>query len=646
MKSMEMWKTKRFDELKATGQLPSPTGVALQILKMAQSDDVGVAEVSRLVQGDPALAGRILKLVNSALYAGSRQITAITDAVARIGLNTVWQVALGFSVTSSYRRGRCRKFNYDDYWSHSLASAVAARRMARSTTLAQPEEAFTCGLLCQIGRLALACIFPEAYSNVIDAARGDEADLLNLEQTTFALDHREFTGAILQDWGLPGLWVTTARFQENPDDPNLPADEAARKLALLINSSQLFGSLCISPPNDRHSWRQRMMDQAERVMIGQEELFALCDASVQDWANWGDMLDVKTGDIPPMESICKREQPAEAQEKDNGEPTAPETARLRVLVIDPDPETVDTVRACLPPEAHIQTASLSSDALRLTLEFDPQIILTEWEIPGSSGVELCRSLRQTKAGQQVYILVLTRMFNEELLAAALEAGANEYVMKPIIPRVLEARIKVALRMIGLQQEVLRDKEQIRQNLVDMAVLNRTLEQAALTDSLTGLPNHRYAQDRLNEEWAASMRSGRSFTLMLLDLDHFKRINDTYGHDVGDIVLKETAAMVRRPLRATDIVCRIGGEEFLVICRDTEARYASLIAERLRQSVESGRIVAGGAEIGITVSIGVASKDASTADVQSLVKNADIAMYESKTSGRNRITIWTGSAKDQ
>jgi two-component system, cell cycle response regulator len=645
MNNMEMWKTKRFDELKATGQLPSPTGVAMQILKMAQSDDVGVAEVSRLVQGDPALAGRILKLVNSALYAGSRQITAISDAVARLGLKTVWQVALGFSVISNYRRGRCRKFNYDAYWSHSLASAVVAQKMARSSKTAHPEEAFTCGLLCQTGRLALACIFPEAYSNVIDAARGDEADLLNLEQSTFALDHREFTGAILQDWGLPNLWVTAARFQENPDDPNLPKEGAAKKLAILMNTSQVFGALCIAPPTERYGLRQKLLEQADRIKIGTEDLFALCNGSVREWANWGQMLDVKTFDIPPIETITKETQPAEAQKTEEGEQSSSDSARLRVLVIDPDSKTVDAVRACLPPEASIQTAMCDSDALRLTLEFDPQIILTEWEMPGLSGAELCRSLRQTQTGKQIYILVLTRMFNEELLASALEAGANEYIMKPIIPRVLEARIKGALRMIGLQQEVLRDKEQIRQNLADMAVLNRTLEQAALTDSLTGLPNHRYAQDRLNEEWAASMRNGNPFTLMILDLDHFKKVNDTYGHDVGDVVLKEAAATMRKPLRAMDIVCRVGGEEFLVICRDTDSRSASVIAERLRHSVEEGCIAAGDTQIRITISIGVASKDATTPDVQALMKNADLATYQSKTSGRNRVTIYGGSAQD-
>lgn len=641
-----MWKTKRFDELKATGQLPSPTGVAMQILKMAQSDDVGVAEVSRLVQGDPALAGRILKLVNSALYAGSRQITAISDAVARLGLKTVWQVALGFSVISSYRRGRCRGFNYDRYWSHSLASAVAAQRMARNTKLAHPEEAFTCGLLCQTGRLALACIFPEAYSNVIAAAGGDEADLLNLEQTTFALDHREFTSAILQDWGLPNLWVTAARFQEDPDDANLPAEPAAGRLANLMNASQLFGTLCIVHPNERYGWRQKLIEQAERIRIRKDDLFALCNESVRDWTTWGDMLDVKARVIPPLESIHKEEQPVDTHRTEEEGQAPSDSARLRILVIDPDPKTVDAVRACLPPEASIQTASSGSDALRFTLEFDPHIIVTDWEIPGLSGAELCRSLRQTKAGQRVYILVLTRMFNEELLASVLEAGANEYVMKPIIPRVLEARIKGALRMTGLQQEVLRDKEQIRQNLADMAILNRTLEQAALTDSLTGLPNHRYAQDRLNEEWAASRRNGSPFSLMILDLDHFKIINDTYGHDVGDVVLKETAAMLKRPLRAMDIVCRIGGEEFLVICRDTDSQNAFAIAERLRQSVESGRIFAGGTEIRITISIGVASQDSSTADVQSLLKNADLATYRSKTSGRNRVTVWTGSDQNQ
>lgn len=636
-----MWKTKRFDELKATGQLPSPTGVAMQILKMAQNDNVGVAEVSRLVQGDPALAGRILKLVNSALYAGSRQITAIPDAVARLGLKTVWQVALGFSVISGYRHGRCKKFNYDNFWANSLASAVAAQRMARHAKLAQPEESFTCGLLCQTGRLALACIFPEAYSNVIDAARGEEADLLSLEETTFALNHREFTGAILQDWGLPKHWVAAARFQEDPDDPNLPEEDSIRKLALLMNTSQLFGALCVSPSNTRYGWRQKLVEKAERIKINKEGLFAICDASVQDWKNWGDMLGVKTSVLPPMESIKREEQPFEAYPGEDGEQAAPEDTKTRILVIDPDPKTAEVASACLPPEASIQIASSASDAFRLILEYDPQIILTEWETPGLNGAELCRSLRQTKAGERIYILVLTKMFNEELLALALEAGADEYITKPIIQRVLDARIKGALRMIKLQHEALHDKEQIRQNLVDMAVLNRTLEQAALTDSLTGLPNHRYAQYRLIEEWETSLKSGNPFALMILDLDHFKNINDTYGHDVGDIVLKEVAAMLRKPLRTTDIVCRIGGEEFLVICRDTDSNSASNIAERLRRSVESGRIIAGQSEIKITISVGVASKDETITDVQSLMKNADLATYHSKSSGRNRVTTWTG-----
>ncbi len=642
---MEPWKTKRFDELKATGQLPSPTGVALQILRMAQSDDVGVAEVSRLVQGDPALAGRILKLVNSALYAGARQITAISDAVVRLGLRTVWQVALGFSVISNYRRGRCKKFDYDGYWSHSLASAVAAQRIARSTRLTAPEEAFTCGLLCQTGRLALACVFPEAYSHVIEAARGDEAELLNLEQSTFALDHREFTAAILQDWGLPVLWVTAARYQEDPDDPELPPDGAAGKLALLMNVSQLFGALCLAPPHRRHALRERMAAQAARIRVARDEVFALGNASARDWTTWGSLLDIKTRTVPPLESIETESQTAEPRAAEDAPVPPPDSTRLRVLVVDPDPGTAGAVHACLPPGTSLQTASHGTEALRLTLEFDPQIILTEWEIPGLSGVELCRALRQTKAGQQVHILVLTRIFDEELLASALEAGANDYVLKPIISRVLQAKIKSALRMIRLQQETLRDKEQIRQNLADMAVLNRTLEQAALTDSLTGLPNHRYAQDRLNEEWAASSRSGSPLTLMILDLDHFKHINDTHGHDAGDAVLREVAARLRKSLRTMDVVCRIGGEEFLVLCRDTDARNAPMIAERLRKSIESACVDSGGTDIRVTVSIGVASKDAHTADAQALVKNADLAIYQSKNAGRNRATIWSGPAQN-
>jgi diguanylate cyclase (GGDEF)-like protein len=193
-------------------------------------------------------------------------------------------------------------------------------------------------------------------------------------------------------------------------------------------------------------------------------------------------------------------------------------------------------------------------------------------------------------------------------------------------------------MIGLQQEVVRDREEIRQHLAELAVLNRTLEQAALTDPLTGLPNRRYALDRLSQEWASSQRSRTPLTCMVVDLDHFKQVNDTYGHDAGDQVLREVAVVLRKTLRATDVVCRIGGEEFVVICRDTDTVTSWNCAERLRQNVAEHVTRVGSAEIHMTISIGIAHGGSSVNDVEMLLKQADLATYESKKAGRNRTTM--------
>ncbi len=640
MMSMEMLKQKRFDELKATGQLPSPTGVALKILKMAQEEGVGLAEIARVVKGDPALAGRLLQLVNSAYYAGARPITAVSDAVTRLGVAAVWQVALGFSVVSGYRRGVCRYFEYERFWSKSLATAVAAQVMSRDSKLGQPEEAFTCGLLSQIGRLGLACIYPEAYSDVLLASQGQpEEELLGTEQQTFAMDHRELAAAILEDWGLASNWILAVRYHEDPLHSDLHETDDAQKLAWLMHAAAQIGAICVAASDQRGTLLKELLMRALRIGLSRERLLPLCDIVVREWSAWGKVLGVKTSALQPFNSIPVGTVPSEPDVGDRPVPLQGENAGLRTLVVDEDPSTFELVRHRLPVGSIAMSAFNSSDANRLALEFDPQLIIVDWKVGGIGGVELCRSLRKTKAGQQVYILILAHEYDENVLANALEAGANEYIMKPILPRVLEARVNVALRVIRLQQEVVRDREEIRRHLTELAVLNRMLEQMALTDPLTGLPNRRYALDRLGQEWAASRRNDSALTCLMIDVDKFKRINDTYGHDMGDRVLREIASVLRKSLRATDVVCRVGGEEFLVICRDTDSAQAEICADRLRRKVESHRIEE--CAVFMTISIGVAARGPAVSDVEALLKLADIATYKSKSDGRNRVTVAGG-----
>ncbi len=191
-----------------------------------------------------------------------------------------------------------------------------------------------------------------------------------------------------------------------------------------------------------------------------------------------------------------------------------------------------------------------------------------------------------------------------------------------------------MALVQLQHEIERDREEIRKFAAELSVTNRRLQEVALTDALTGFPNRRYAMERFDQEWAVGSRSGRALSCLVIDVDAFKTVNDTYGHDVGDAVLKQTAAALKSGLRTPDVVCRIGGDEFLAICPDTDLAAALMCGERVRQAVAAIAIKVGSLEIKVGISVGVATREATMADVDALIKAADQGVYVAKQRGRN------------
>jgi len=199
--------TTRFDELKATNQLPSPTGVALAILRLAESEKSTAQDITRVLQSDPAVCGRLLKITNSAFSGHARPVTSVREAVIQLGVRMVRNVALSFSLVSQHDRGACSAFDYAGFWSHSLAMGVAAQAGAHHTGEIPPQEAFTCGLLAQVGRLALASIYPTANKEILDhIGKGGPNELRALERASLDTDHNELTVAMLRDWGLPDVY--------------------------------------------------------------------------------------------------------------------------------------------------------------------------------------------------------------------------------------------------------------------------------------------------------------------------------------------------------------------------------------------------------------------------------------------------------
>jgi diguanylate cyclase (GGDEF)-like protein len=310
---------------------------------------------------------------------------------------------------------------------------------------------------------------------------------------------------------------------------------------------------------------------------------------------------------------------------------------LDILVIDDDLDALRRVSSELKSAGHrVRISQDCNDGLRIILETKPHLVLLDWALPRRSGQELCRTLRDTEAGRNTYVLVLQDAEHENQLMDAFVAGASDCISKPVRSQMLAGRIRACQRLTQLQQELARDKEELRCCLAQLAVANRQLQRAALTDALTGLPNRRYMIDRLKQEWAGAVRHGRELACIILDLDHFKLVNDRHGHDVGDVVLQKTAAVLRAAARRNDVVCRLAGEEFVVICPDSDLNAAASCGERLRKAIETSCIDAAGSGHAVTVSIGVATRTSRTVDPDALLKAADSALYEAKRSGRNRV----------
>jgi two-component system cell cycle response regulator len=618
----------RIEQLRLSGQLPSPKGVALAIMEMGRREDVSVDEIARVVQTDPALAGRLLRLANSAAQ-GARPIAAIPEAIIRLGLVAVRQLAMGFSLVDQYQTGPCRAFDYPRFWSHSLLFAVAMQELGSRTRMASPDDLFACGLMARIGYLALATIYPAEYAELLEHGDGNMAAR---ERQVLQVDHNEFTAAILTDCGIPAALVEPVYCHEAPESSGFSEGSRPYRLAHLFYHAKRLADLGLAPDADRHGIISELMLLSGKIGLNAEDLGDLVDRIFTHWREWSELLNVPAHILPPFAQMMTA--PA------SGGENIPAT--LRVLVVDDDAASrlllEDVIGNILGKRVH--AAANGQEALAMALEVVPQIVVTDWLMPVMDGLEFCRALRATEWGQSMYVIMLTSLETEAEIVDAFEAGVDDYVTKPLNERALRARMRAALHYVKLHENWERDRAQLKQFAAELAISNRKLEHYALTDLLTGLQNRRAGMNALAQAWSAANRSGQPVAVMMIDIDRFKSVNDTYGHAVGDKVLIEVATAIRDAARKDDSVCRMGGEEFLVVCRNTELKSTLQAAERLRQKVKALRITAAGAEIQLSVSIGVAGKEPDMPEADSLVNAADKALYAAKMAGRDRTCLIT------
>ncbi|MDO8811092.1 MAG: diguanylate cyclase [Gallionella sp.] len=628
----------KFEALKAKGQLPSPKGVALRVIQLTQKDDVTNQEIAHAIKADPALSGRIIKIANALVAYQTRPVASISDAVTVLGLNTVRQLVMGLSLVENSHNGPCCEFDYQGFWTRSLLAAITAQNLVLNSGVGSPEEVFILGLLGQIGSLALATACPEEYASVLkkSAAQAD-VPLADLERAEFGIDHNQMTQAMLADWGMPQVFQEVALYHEDPAQSNVAEGSRNWRMLHVQHVADYLSKVCLTQDPQRRKMVPKLILIATRLGVESDMLTVIGDKSIKEWQEWSKLFGIRSVEVPPFAKLLEAV-PLAPDIRDIGElpKSTDKSYNLRVLLVDDDRATLLLMKTLLEQAGHtVATAGNGMDALGMVEKFMPQLIITDWVMPKMDGIEFCKALRKNPVWRNIYVFIMTAQEGADRLVEAFKAGANDYMTKPINIKVLGARLGAGQRVVQLQEELEFDRQELRKFSTELAASNDRLQQMALTDVLTNLPNRRFANEHLERQWAGAERSGSPLSCMLVDIDHFKKINDTHGHKTGDDALKHVSEVLLHAVRKQDAVCRFGGEEFLVICPDTPADQAFQYAERLRRSVaETAAYSAGGQEFNVTVSIGLASKKPILPSTEILLQLADKRLYAAKKAGRN------------
>ncbi|MBV1698229.1 MAG: PleD family two-component system response regulator [Hyphomicrobiales bacterium] len=296
----------------------------------------------------------------------------------------------------------------------------------------------------------------------------------------------------------------------------------------------------------------------------------------------------------------------------------------RVLIVDDRPSSYERIASTLATEQAVEIEADPNEALFRAAEGNYDLIIVSLGLENFDALRLCSQIRSLDRTRNVPILAVTEPDNSARMLRGLEIGVNDYLMRPIDKNELLARVRSQVRK-RRYTERLRDNVQIS---IEMAI----------TDGLTGLFNRRYMENHLGTLIEQAAARGKPLAVMVLDIDYFKSINDTYGHDAGDDVLRDFARRVKRSIRGIDLACRVGGEEFVVVMPETDMAVAAMVAERLRRRIASEpfSISQGSQSLPVTLSIGIAALRGQDDNAAALIKRADQALYRAKRDGRNRV----------
>lgn len=300
---------------------------------------------------------------------------------------------------------------------------------------------------------------------------------------------------------------------------------------------------------------------------------------------------------------------------------------MKILLADDEPIARTMLEHWLVGWGYQVTLARDGESALQALKDDPELrlLVVDWVMPKKDGIDVCKAIRSGPQEPYVYVVLLTAKDDKSDIIAGLDAGADDYLVKPCNPLELKVRLRAGRRVIELQEQLVRARESLRFE--------------AMHDSLTGLLNRGAVLEQLSKELVRASRRGAPVSVLMADLDHFKVINDTHGHLAGDAVLRESARRIQAGVRAYDSVGRLGGEEFIAVLPECDAKTGLSVAQRLCRSFAEVPIRHGGVTVTQSISIGVAATDQfGNARTEELARAADAALYRAKNAGRSRALL--------
>jgi two-component system, cell cycle response regulator len=300
---------------------------------------------------------------------------------------------------------------------------------------------------------------------------------------------------------------------------------------------------------------------------------------------------------------------------------------MKILLADDEPIARTMLEHWLAGWGYQVTLARDGESALQALKDDPELrlLVVDWVMPKKDGIEVCKAIRNGPQEPYVYVVLLTAKDDKSDIIAGLDAGADDYLVKPCNPLELKVRLRAGRRVIDLQEQLVKARESLRFE--------------AMHDSLTGLLNRGAVLEQLTKELVRASRRGAPVAVLMGDLDHFKTINDTHGHAAGDAVLRETARRLKAGVRAYDSLGRLGGEEFIAVLPECDAKTGLSVAQRLCRALADTPTKFSGKDIAHSISIGVAATDQfGSARADELIRAADAALYRAKHAGRSRALL--------